>query len=307
MSSERATTVRAYAKVNLTLAVLGKRADGYHNLASVMRTVSLRDTLLLAPTRDGVITCETDVPALNSADNLALRAAELLRVELGDAALGARIELRKGVPIQGGMGGGSGDAGSVLLALNRLWDANLPDERLAALAARLGSDVPFFIHGGMARIAGRGEIVTPLPDAEPLWLALAKPPVSISTAAVFRRLTPDDYGTAEDTDAIERAIRAGAPLPFERLTNSLEPVVLAAYPEVRATRDALLAMGAPLVRISGSGPTLFAPFRERSEATAIVERAGALGIEAWLCRTIGREEYHLGQRGAAARSRGHKG
>src|SRR5258706_14643720 len=102
-SPARSITVPAYAKVNLTLAVLGRRAVGYHDLASVMQTVSLCDTLRLSATRDGVITCETDVPALNAADNLAARAAQLLRAEVGDAALGARMELRKGVPIQGGM------------------------------------------------------------------------------------------------------------------------------------------------------------------------------------------------------------
>jgi len=288
---ERSVAVPAYAKVNLTLSVLGKRPDGYHDLASVMQTVSLRDTLRLSATRDGVIACETDVPALNAPDNLAVRAAEALRAEAGDAALGVRMELRKGVPIQGGMGGGSSDAGCALLALNRLWGTGLTVSRLLRVAARLGSDVPFFISGGTARIAGRGEIVVPLPDPDPVWLVLARPPVGISTAAVFGRLAPGDYGAPGETDAIERTLLAGAPLPFERLANTLEPVVFAAYPEVRAARDALLAAGAPLVRMSGSGPTLFAPFRERDKASTVFERAREQGVETWLCRTVGRAEY----------------
>jgi 4-diphosphocytidyl-2-C-methyl-D-erythritol kinase len=294
MSPQQPVVVPAYAKINLTLAVLGKRPDGYHDLASILQTVSLHDTLRIEPTRDGVIACEVDVPTLQSADNLALRATRLLREEIGDPALGARIELHKEIPIQGGMGGGSSDAAAVLLTLNRLWGAGLSDNHLERLGARLGSDVPFFVQGGTARIAGRGEVVAPLPDAEPLWLTLARPPVSVSTATVFGRLAPQDYGPAEDTDTVARAIVNGQSLPFDRLTNTLEPCVFAAYPAVAATREALLGAGAPLVRMSGSGPTLYVPFRSQDEAAALVAGARARGLQIWLCRTLGREEYASG-------------
>lgn len=303
MSSRRAVSVPAYAKINLTLAVLGKRADGYHDLASIMQTVSLHDTLQITPTHDGAITCAVDAAELQSPDNLVLRAARLLREEIGDPSLGAQMRLRKEIPMQGGLGGGSSDAAAALMALNRLWGTGRSDDHLQQLGAQLGSDVPYFIAGGSARIAGRGEVVTPLPDAEPLWLVLAKPPMSISTAAVFGRVTSHDYGAAEDTDAVEQAIAHGHPLPFDRLTNTLEPIVFARHPAVAATRDALVAAGAPLVCMSGSGPTLYIPYRSHGDAAAFFSIARERGLVVWLCQTVSRAEYYTAVLGQLAAPR----
>ena len=286
MSASSPVFIPAYAKINLTLAVLGKRPDGYHELASVMQTISLHDTLAITANSTGSITCETDLPELQSPENLTFRAAHLLRAEAGAERCGATIELRKTVPTQGGLGGGSSDGAAVLTTLSALWGLRYPSGRLYELAARLGSDVPFFITGGTCAIGGRGEFVTPLPDAEPLWLVLAKPPVNISTASIFRALTPADYATGADTAAVIAAITEQRRLPFEHLTNSLEPGVLRAYPEVAATREALLAAGAPLVRMSGSGPSLYAPFRQLAEASAVLRGAQQRGVQAWLCHSI---------------------
>lgn len=281
----------AYAKLNLTLAVLGKRPDGYHDLASIFQTISLHDTLRVEPSRDGAISCAVNVSALQSPENLVLQAADVLRREIGDSTLGARIDLRKSIPVQGGLGGGSSDAAVVLLALNQLWGASFSAPRLETIGARLGSDVPFFVGGGTARISGRGQVVQPLPDIEPLWFVLAKPPVAISTADIFRRLAPRDYSSAHATEVVERALLRHEPLPMDHLANSLEDVVLAAYPEVQATRDALRASGAPLVRMSGSGPTLYVPFRSRADAAQVWRRAQARELNVWLCRAISRDEY----------------
>jgi len=278
--------VPAWAKINLTLSVLAKREDGYHALASVMQTVSLCDTLRIQPTDGSAVTCAVDVPALQSDENLALRAARLLQTE-GHLAGGAALELRKQIPAQGGLGGGSSDAAAVLTALNQIYALNLTQAQLEALGARLGSDVPFFIQGGTALIEGRGEFVTQLPDCEPLWLIIARPPISVSTAAVFRALTPADYGDANDTEAVVAAIRSGGPVPFERLSNTLEPVVIQRWPEVAATRDTLIGAGASVVRMSGSGPTLFAPFRSLLDATHVFNTIHLEHIEAWLCHTVG--------------------
>ena len=285
--SAPAVFIPAWAKFNLTLAVLGKREDGYHALVSVMQTISLSDTLRIQVTDDDRITCAVDAPSLRNDDNLAMRAARLLRNE-GYLTDGAVIELRKEIPAQGGLGGGSSDAAAVLIALNRLCALGLSQTRLEELAARLGSDIPFFIHSGTALIEGRGELVTPLPDCEPLWLLIAHPPVSISTAAVFQSVTPTDYDDTYDTDIVAEVIRGGSRLPLERLSNTLEPLVMRNWSEVAETREGLLRAGAPIVRMSGSGPTLFAPFRTLDEAIQVYEAARGQNIAVRLCRTVAR-------------------
>lgn len=278
----------AYAKINLTLDVLGKRDDGYHRLASVMQTIALHDTLRIAPNRSGTTTCHCDLNDIKSSENLALRAAQLLHAEFADAQAGVELEVHKVVPTQAGLGGGSSDAACVLNTLNALWRCDLAAAQLEALGAQLGSDVPFFVRGGTALIEGRGEVVTPLPDAELLWLVLAKPAIGVPTAQVFRALQSEGYTQGDDTATVVGAIRAGQPVPFEHMTNALEPGVVRAFPEVAAARAALLEAGAPVVRMSGSGPTLFAPFRQLSEAAAVAARAQAPGVTFWLTHTITR-------------------
>lgn len=284
----------AYAKINYTLDVLGRREDGYHNLASVMQTVALHDTLALRTRGDGAIALVCDDPALESPANLALRAAGLLREHAAQDGRspsapplpGITLELRKRIPAQAGLGGGSSDAAASLIALDAYWDLRLDMDTLRALGARLGSDVPFFLPGGTAVIGGRGEVVEPLPPAEPLWIVLAKPPIGVSTAAVFRALAPAEYTSGDDTAALAQAIRAGGPLPLERLSNALEPGVTAAYPPVAAALETLRGAGAPIVRMSGSGPTVYAPFRELKQAAEVYERVRATGLAAWLTHTV---------------------
>lgn len=277
----------AYAKINYTLDVLGRREDGYHRLASVMQTIALHDALALRSRDDHDIALVCDDPALDTPDNLALRAAHLLRGRAAPATLpGVTIELRKRIPAQAGLGGGSSDTATALAALDAYWGLHLGLDALRELGARLGSDVPFFLPGGTALIGGRGEVVEPLPPAEPLWIVLAKPPLSLSTAAVFRALTPADYTSGAETDALVAAIRAGEPLPFEHLSNALERSVTAAHPEVAAALDALRAAGAPVARMSGSGPAVYAPFRKLAAAAQVHQRVRAAGLAAWLTHTV---------------------
>ncbi len=284
--------VPAFAKINLTLDVLGRREDGYHRLASVMQTIAPHDTLTLRPTSGGAITCACDLPELESADNLAVRAAHLARSTWngGGDEMGLMIELLKGVPVRAGLGGGSSDGATVLVALNRLWRLGHSRRRLEELSALLGSDLPFFVTGGTALIEGRGEVVKPLPDAEPLWLVLVKPPIPVPTARVFQRLSPRDYTDAASTRAVAAAIRRGEPLPLASLANALERGVLAEYPEAAVAWDALAAAGAPVVRMSGSGPTVFAPFRDLRAASQVYHRMREAGALCWLTRTVTRDE-----------------
>jgi len=276
----------ACAKINLTLDVLGKRADGYHDLASVMQAIALYDTLWLDVAPDGRLECITDAPELDTASNLVLRAADRLRREVNRSELGVRIDLHKEIPVQGGLGGGSSDAASTLIHLNELWELGVSRNRLLQLAAELGSDVPFFIYGGTALIEGRGEYVTPLPVAEPLWLVLAKPAIGVSTPLVFGNLTPEDYSTGSDTNAVVAAIRRQERIPFEHLTNALQPGVLRTFPEIAELKRQLLEAGAPLVCLCGSGPSLFAPFRRLKEASEVFRHARELELPVRLTHTI---------------------
>ncbi len=292
MPSPHSVFIPAYAKINWTLDVLGKREDGYHDLKSVMQTIALRDTLRLTADTPETLTFTCDVPDLRAQDNLAVRAALAARRYARPSTPGVRIELSKHIPTQAGLGGGSSDAAAVLVALNTLWQLGLKNADLEEIGAELGSDVPFFIRGGTAEIAGRGERVTPLPDGEQLWLIVAKPAISVPTPAVFRALAPDDYGHGAWTDAVAAAVRAGAPLPFESLHNDLEQGVLRTFREVAEADAALRRAGAPIVRMSGSGSSLFAPFRELDAAARVYELVIASGLSVWLTHTIPAHAAH---------------
>ncbi|HEU5199926.1 MAG TPA: 4-(cytidine 5'-diphospho)-2-C-methyl-D-erythritol kinase [Ktedonobacterales bacterium] len=281
--------VRAYAKINLTLDVLGRRSDGYHELTSVMQTVALADTLAFRSVEEGRTAFFCDVPALNMAENLVYRAVQEVRAATG-CQRGVRIELRKQTPAQGGLGGGSSDAAAVLLALNYLWTLKLEHAQLIELAARLGSDVPFFVLGGTALVEGRGERVTALPDLPGMWVLLLKPEVAVSTPAAFRALTPADYTDGQATARLVAAIRESGMPPLDGLVNALEERVCEHYPQVAECRTALLATGARYIRMSGSGPTLFALFPTLEEAAPAYQMLLQQGRQVWLARTVSRAE-----------------
>lgn len=280
--------IRAYAKINLTLDVLGQREDGYHELATVMQTVDLYDTICLTEgTHEGVLV-RCNHPALSNVENLAARAVTLVLQRL-DLRRGIVLELHKRIPTAAGLGGGSSDAAAILLALQKWWHLPLSPDDLLAMATTLGSDVPFFLTGGLALCEGRGERVTPLAPRWPAsmrWLVLVKPPISVSTAAVFGSLPSSDYSDGSHSRAICSTLEEGrAPLP-EDLHNSLERGVLERYPEVTRARDDLFAAGAALVRLSGSGPTLFTPCEELLQAVEIQQAMQTRGYEVYLSRAI---------------------
>jgi 4-diphosphocytidyl-2-C-methyl-D-erythritol kinase len=284
----RRVMLPAFAKINLTLDILGRRADGYHELASVMQTVALCDTVALVPAPDGSRTLTCDLPELAGPANLAMRAADALAAEVD--APGVALELRKEIPVQAGLGGGSSDAAAVLLALAELWCVRLSSAELLRLAARLGSDVPFFLTAGTARVGGRGEVVQPLPDIEPCWLVLLKPTVSVPTAAAFGALAPGDFSAGAATERLARDVLQGKPVAFDALANGFEMSVARDFPTVAAGRAALLAAGAEVVRLSGSGPTLFAPFERLGPAADVWRALRAAGHAVWLTRTVSRAE-----------------
>lgn len=280
--------IRAYAKINLTLDVLGRRADGYHELATVMQTVDLYDTICLTESADESIHIHCDHPELSNAENLAVRAAQLVRQRLS-LMQGVVLELHKRIPMAAGLGGGSSDAAAILLALQKWWQLPLSADDLLNMAATLGSDVPFFLTGGLALCEGRGERVTPLAPRWPAamrWLLLVKPTIAVSTAAVFGSLPASDYSDGTHSRMVCAALEEGRELPPENLHNGLERGVLERYAEVARARNDLLESGAQLVRLSGSGPTLFALFSELNEAVRVQQSLQSRGYEVYLSRAI---------------------
>ena len=260
--------LEAHAKVNLTLEVLGKRDDGYHEIASIMQTISLHDTLTLAEADDIVLEC--DHPGLSPSDNLALRAARLLKDEAG-GKMGARLTLRKGIPVSAGLGGGSSDAAAALTGLSRLWGLDLAAEDLMPLAARLGSDVPFFLRGGTAGAFGRGERVRSLPHADLGWMVVLSPAIDVrdKTASLYSRLAPALYTRGYLTRKLEARIRGGGDMPPQFLFNVFDEVARDAFPGLDVYWDTFRALGAREIHLAGSGPSLFAPVSRREHGTAM--------------------------------------
>jgi 4-diphosphocytidyl-2-C-methyl-D-erythritol kinase len=253
-----------------------------------MQTIDLYDTICLTATDDHHVHILCTQPELSTEDNLAVRAVEAVRQRL-TLTQGVLIELHKRIPVAAGLGGGSSNAAAILLALQQWWQLPLSRSDMLALAVSLGSDVPFFLTGGLALCEGCGERITPLASYWPAslrWLLLVKPAINISTATVFRELPSSDYTAGTHSRAVVTALQEQHDLALNDLHNGLERGVLAHYPEVAQARADILQAGAPFVRLSGSGPTLFAPFSDLNRATRVQQTLHAQGYEVYLSRAI---------------------
>ncbi|MFS0884153.1 4-(cytidine 5'-diphospho)-2-C-methyl-D-erythritol kinase [Aeromicrobium sp. 179-A 4D2 NHS] len=260
-------TVRVPAKVNLSLGVGRARADGYHSLATVYQAVDLHDEVRATDRDDDEVTvtvhAEIDLPEGTAVpvgdDNIAVRAAKLLREHLGRPDLGADLSIRKVIPVAGGMAGGSADAAAALVGCNELWGGGLSRLELEPLAAELGSDVPFLLHGGNAIGGGRGETISPILARGSYHWVFATAGEGLSTAAVyaeFDRLNPHGVLEPEVPDALLNALRAGDAHALGRsLSNDLTDAALSLRPELADTLKVGLEAGALGALISGSGPT----------------------------------------------------
>lgn len=276
---------RAHAKLNLTLEVLGRRADGYHEVVSVMQTISLCDELTLEPAAEISVHC--DVAGLNGEDNLALQAARLLRAHCPGTA-GARISLRKGIPVASGLGGGSSDAAATLRALNRLWGAGLAPSELRTLGASLGSDVPFFIEGGTALARGHGELVEALPSLRQQWFIVVRPPLDVSakTAAMYAMLPASAWTTGRATAHLAAALRAGRALREAALFNAFSNLAAAAFPEIGMCRQDLLEAAWSRPVLAGAGPSLFILVGDRAQGEDVAAALGGSPCRAWVAHSV---------------------
>lgn len=280
----------APAKINWTLEVLGPRPDGYHEVRTVLQTIALWDVLELEPAPVGE-RLEVEGAYEAGEDDLVLRAARLLREGSG-CPHGVRLRLRKEIPAAAGLGGGSSDAAAALRGLDLLWGLGYGREGLAPLAARLGSDVPFFLYGGTALARGRGEEVIPLPDAPERWLLLVVPPFHLpeKTRRMYRSLSPADFTDGSRSAALAEALRQGAPIEDDVLHNAFQGAAYRLFPGLAAYREALLAAGAQRVHLAGSGPALFALAGDRAAAEALERALRLPGGRALVVRTVGAAE-----------------
>ena len=280
-------TIEAHAKINLTLEVLGRRPDGYHEIASIIQTISLHDTLTLEPSGSLTLTC--DRKELETKENLAYRAAILLRDQTGTAK-GARISIEKRIPVAAGLGGGSSDAAATLVGLNGLWGLGLGAEELQSLAAQLSSDAPFFIRGGTAIVLGRGERVRALPAADLPWIVLLAPGTGLAdkTASMYSAIPRTSYTRGALTRKLEARIRGGGDVPAQFFFNAFDSVARNVFPDISRHWEAFESVGAREIHLAGSGPTLFAPVAKKEVGTAmqllLSQRYGwpAFLVSAWL-------------------------
>ncbi|MCS0791105.1 4-(cytidine 5'-diphospho)-2-C-methyl-D-erythritol kinase [Cytobacillus pseudoceanisediminis] len=249
--------VKAPAKINLSLDVLHKREDGYHEVEMIMTTIDLADRLeltLLDKDEIKIVSHNRFVP--DDQRNLAYQAAHLLK-ERFQVKKGVSITIEKAIPVAAGLAGGSSDAAAALRGLNKLWDLGLSLDELAEIGTEIGSDVSFCVYGGTALATGRGEKIQRLPAPPTCWVILAKPFIGVSTADVYRRLDVEQVQHPNTAGMIE-AINAGSyDNVCRNMGNVLEDVTLNMHPEVLQIKDQMKRFGADAVLMSGSGPTVF--------------------------------------------------
>ncbi|MCY0896114.1 MAG: 4-(cytidine 5'-diphospho)-2-C-methyl-D-erythritol kinase [Alicyclobacillaceae bacterium] len=287
---------QAYAKINLTLDVLGRRSDGYHEVDMVLQSVDLSDQIWLERLdgEDQRIVMEsaaTNIPL--DGRNLAVAAAQVFFRKTDIHLGGVHIHLDKHIPVAAGLAGGSSDAAAVLRGLNRLYQVGLSMEDLAMLGAEVGSDVPFCVYGGCAVARGRGEQLTRVTHGLRGWVVLLKPPLFVSTADVYQALTPARYSSVPTSDAMVEALQLGdISLVERRFFNGLQPVTLEMYPEVAVLKQRMEQVCGSRVFMSGSGPTLFVLAPTQASGQRIYNAFRGFAKDVHLVRLLQAEEFH---------------
>ena len=272
----------APAKLNLFLHVLGRRPDGYHNLQSVFTLIDRMDRLRFRVRLDGAVHRVSEIPGVPEAQDLTVRAALLLK-EASGTPLGADIEVEKAIPLGGGLGGGSSDAATTLLALDRLWETGFGPEALADLAPGLGADIPFFLFGGAAWAEGTGDELRAI-ELPPRWYVVLTPPVEVPTREIFQ--APELTRNTEPLKMEDFSAQASGP----KFRNDLELAVTARYPQVRRHLEWLAKHGE--ARMTGSGACVFAGF-DSPEAAQRVLRELPAGMKGFVAQGLERHPLRL--------------
>jgi 4-diphosphocytidyl-2-C-methyl-D-erythritol kinase len=268
---------RAYAKLNLTLEVIGQEDDGYHQILSVMQAINLADSLYFTPSQS--LSLSSNLTGIATTDNLVFKAAKQLGVQ------GTAIYLKKVIP-QGGLGGGSSDAAVTLETLKELWGLKLCQDKLSAIASRLGSDISFFLHHHpTALVEGRGEKVTLLPSPSCSWVILLVPPVDQpqdKTKQMYHRLKTCQFSQGQFTQRLAESLRQGKKVTPKLFYNVFEKIAFESFPGLEQYWQAFLDAGAPSVHLTGAGPVLFTWLEEKSYAEAIYQQLMTSGGETYL-------------------------
>lgn len=283
--------LRAPAKINLALEVVRRRDDGYHEIATVMTTLSLADRVTVRPADALRIELSGDYArGIDPADDLAGKAARAFAEAVGRRP-DVQIEVVKRIPSPAGLGGGSSDAAAVLRGLNVLWDLDWSAERLAEVGATVGSDVPFFVHGGTAHCTGRGEIVEPLRDLREAKLLVLLPPVPATankTAALYGALHEHDFSDGHRAQRLAHRVARHAPPPTNDLINAFEAVVERTNPELVAHFAAYSRAAAPRLHLCGAGPAVYMFVREQARSALLRRDFEQLGATVFEARTLSR-------------------
>lgn len=292
MAAERTVRVRAPAKINVTLRVLGTRPDGYHELRTLFQTIALHDVVIVSATPGPVRIACTDPACPIDRTNLVWRAAEAVWAAAGrrGAPRDLRVRLVKRIPMAAGLGGGSSDAAATIGACAALWRVNLPETRARAIAVSLGADVPFFLEGGAALGVERGDVLFPLRDPPPAWVVLVIPRFGVSTKEAYEWFdeggggAPRDGGTAVTMSWLTR-------MPDRELINDLQRAVEWHHPEIARIAGALRRHGASYAAMSGSGSTVFGLCPTRAAALTAARALATRTRRAIVTRTLDRDGY----------------
>jgi len=278
---------RAYAKINLTLDVLGKREDGYHEVDMVMQTVDMSDLLWIEEIAGHGVEVESNVSHIPRDNrNLAVAAAHCFQAHSG-IDRGLRIRIEKQIPVAAGLAGGSADAAAVLRGLNRLWKTGYSADELAYIGGQIGSDVPFCVYGGCAIARGRGERIERVNHDFKAWVVLIKPPVFVSTADVYRAMSSSDYVTKSTSGRMVHALRAASFDEVQELVgNGMRATTERLYPEVQVLRQRIENVSMMPVFMSGSGPTLFSLVPAQSTGQRLYNALRGFTREVYLCRLL---------------------
>lgn len=283
----RSVCEKAYGKLNLTLDVLGTRPDGYHEMCMLMQSVELYDLVTVELSGNGW-QCRCDVPGVPAdASNLALRAAEAFFGAYGSRPVNLTVSIRKQIPMQGGMAGGSADAAAVLRGLNTLFGSPYDVQKLCRLGEGVGSDVPYCVLGGTVLARGRGELLTPLPPMPQAWFCLVKPEFSVSTPQLFRRLDDCGISMRPDTEKALDCLRRGdLPGLCGCMQNVFQPVLEQQYPVIGTICCRLQELGALGACLTGTGSVVFGVFDEEHAARRACETFRLGDMEAFAVKSV---------------------